>query len=260
MSQRTLDQVLRIAGANNRVLGQRLLSRPRDPVTAKLSSDAPARAGHHHHHVNAGRKLMSSSETLVSLIVGVCQQDPERWRQFDGIYRPMLLAYLRKQGLKEFDANDVVQDIFVKLLGRIHTYKREKCSFRSWLYSVAHNALIDHARRLASRKRALDGWVLNVLRATPSDSVRMEEEWAAMHRERILKHALKVVRARVSSRVWACFVQRVFHNHPAAEIARDLNLEPNAVYVNACRVMKLVRTFCEDFDEDMSHAFESDLS
>ena len=193
MRQQTLDQVLRIAGANNRVHGQRLLSRPRDPLTAKLSSDAPVRASYYQ-HVNAGHKLMSSSETLVSLIVGVCQQDPERWRQFDAIYRPMLMAYMRKQGLKEFDANDVVQDIFVKLLGKIHTYNREKCSFRSWLYSVAHNALIDHARRLASRKKALDGWVLNVLRATPSDSVRMEEEWTVMHRERILKHALKVVR------------------------------------------------------------------
>ena len=127
---------------------------------------------------------MSNSETLVSLIVGVCQQDPERWRQFDAIYRPMLLAYLRKQGLNEFDANDVVQDIFVKLLGKIHTYDREKCKFRTWLFSVAHNTLIDHARRLASRKKALDGWVLNVLRATPSDSVRMEEEWTMMHRER----------------------------------------------------------------------------
>jgi RNA polymerase sigma factor (sigma-70 family) len=246
MRQRTLDQVLRIAGANNRVHRQRLLSRPRDLVTAKLSSDAPVRASYYQ-HVNAGHKLMSSSETLVSLIVGVCQQDPERWRQFDGIYRPMLLAHLRKQGLKEFDANDVVQDIFVKLLGKIDTYNREKCSSRSWLYSVAHKALIDHACRLASRKKALDGWVLNVLRAAPSDSVRMEEEWTAMHRERILKHALKVVRARVSSRVWACFVQRVFQNHPAAEIARDLNLEPNAVYVNACRVMKLVRTFLRRF-------------
>ncbi len=259
MTQRTPDQVLRIAGANHRVHGQRLLSRPRDPLTAKLSSNALARAGHHP-HVNAGHKHMSSSETLVSLIVGDSQQDPERWRQFDGIYRPMLRAYLRKQGLKECDASDVVQDIFVKLLGKIHTYKREKCSFRSWLFSVAHNALIDQARRLASRKRAQDGWVLNVLRATPSDSVRMEEEWTVMHRERILKHALKVVRTRVSPRAWACFAQRVFHNHPAAEIARELNLEPNAVYVNTCRVMKLVRTVCEDFDEDMSHAFESDLS
>ena len=58
---------------------------------------------------------MSSADTLVSVIEGVCEQDPERWRQFDGIYRPMLMAYLRKQGLEESEASDVVQDIFVKL-------------------------------------------------------------------------------------------------------------------------------------------------
>jgi hypothetical protein len=32
------------------------------------------------------------------------------------------------------------------------------------------------------------------------------------------------------------------------------------VYVNACRVMKLVRDLCEEFDEDISNAFESDVS
>ena len=71
---------------------------------------------------------MSNSDTRGSVIVGVCQQDPERWREFDAIYRPMLLAFLRKQGLNEFEANDVVQDIFVKLLGKIQTYDRKKCS------------------------------------------------------------------------------------------------------------------------------------
>jgi hypothetical protein len=34
---------------------------------------------------------LSSSETLVSLIVGVCRQDPERWRQFDAIYAETLV-------------------------------------------------------------------------------------------------------------------------------------------------------------------------
>ena len=74
---------------------------------------------------------MASADTRVSVIVGVCQQDPERWREFDAIYRPILMAYLRGQGLKEFEANDVVQDIFVKLLGKIQTYDRTKCKFRS---------------------------------------------------------------------------------------------------------------------------------
>ena len=148
----------------------------------------------------------------------------------------------------------------MKLLGKIHTYKREKSSFRAWLFSVAHNTLIDQARRRASQKKAMDGWVANVLRASPSDSVRMEEDWTRIHREKILAHALRTIRARVSSRAWICFEQRLLRDRPAAEIARELGIEPNAVYVNACRVMKLVRSICEEFDEDMSHDFESDLS
>ena len=112
----------------------------------------------HHLYVNAGRQHMSSTDTRVSVIVGVCRQDPDRWREFDTIYRPILFAYLRKQGLEESEASDVVQDTFVKLIGKIQTYDRAKCKFRSWLFSVAHNTLIDHARRRASHKKALEGW------------------------------------------------------------------------------------------------------
>ena len=96
---------------------------------------------------------MSSADTRGSVILGVCEQDPERWREFDAIYRPMLLAFLAKQGLPACDASDVVQDIFVKLLGKIQTYDREQCKFRTWLFAVAHDTLIDHARRRASQKR-----------------------------------------------------------------------------------------------------------
>jgi hypothetical protein len=88
----------------------------------------------------------------------------------------------------------------------------------------------------------------------------MEREFHRLHLEKILAHALKVVRVRVSSKSWACFEQRLLKNRPAADIAADLKIEPNAVYVNACRVMKLVREVCEEFDEDISDAFESDVS
>jgi RNA polymerase sigma-70 factor, ECF subfamily len=67
---------------------------------------------------------MSDTDTRDSIIVGVCQRDPERWREFDAIYRPMLLAFLRKQHVNESDASDVVQDIFVKLLDKIHGLPR----------------------------------------------------------------------------------------------------------------------------------------
>jgi RNA polymerase sigma factor (sigma-70 family) len=207
-----------------------------------------------------GRNLMSNSDTRGSVILGVCQHDPEQWCEFDSIYRPILLAFLRKQRLNDSDANDVVQDIFVKLLSKIQTCDRKKYRFRSWLFSVAHNTLIDHARRRASQKKAAEGWVLSVLRATPTDSVKMAEEWIRMHRMKILHHALKNVRNRTSARTWACFEQRLLRDRPGAEIAAELGLEASTVFVNACRVLKRVRTVCQEFDEDLTNDDDSDLS
>jgi RNA polymerase sigma-70 factor (ECF subfamily) len=203
---------------------------------------------------------MSSTETRGSLILGVCQQNPERWREFDAIYRPILFGFLRKQGLKDSEASDVIQDTFVKLLNKIQTYDRSRCGFRTWLFRVTFNTLVDHARRKAAYQKAVDGWAATVLRATPSDSMLMEEQWRKVHLKKILAHALKEVRKQVSPKAWACFQQRLLQNRPAADIAAELNTDRNVVYVNASRVMKLVREACAEFDEDISHAFGSDVS
>jgi RNA polymerase sigma-70 factor (ECF subfamily) len=234
---------------------------------------APARHSHHQaaklsrsrprqdwpRSVDAGQTPVANTETLVSLIDGVCRHDPKRWDQFDAIYRPIMMEFLRKRGLSAFDADEVVQNVYLKLLAKIQSYDRAKSSFRSWLFTVVKNTLIDAARRRASHERALKGWVFHVLQTTESESVELEETWTRLHRERVLKDALRTVRTRVSSRVWACFVQRVFHELPAAAVASDLGMEPNAVYVNACRVMKHVRQYCLEFEEDMSQAFAADV-
>jgi RNA polymerase sigma factor (sigma-70 family) len=210
-------------------------------------------------HVDAGHTPMSSMNTRLSVIVGVAQRDPDRWREFDSIYRPILHAYLAMRGLNAAAAADVIQDIYVKLLKKIDTYDRTKCRFRTWLFTVAQRTLIDRARRQAAYQKALDGWAAQMLQAGPPDSVKMEQEWTRIHREKILAHALKVVRARVSSKAWTCFRQRLLISRPAAEIAAELNIKPAGVYVNACRVMQQVRDVCREFDEDLSHAFASDV-
>ena len=38
------------------------------------------------------------------------------WREFQELYEPLLLNYVRSRGLTEHDARDVVQDVFVLLL------------------------------------------------------------------------------------------------------------------------------------------------
>jgi RNA polymerase sigma factor (sigma-70 family) len=210
--------------------------------------------------VNDGKRLMSNTDTRVSIIVGACRGDPERWREFHAIYRPMLLAFLRKQRLNDSDAEEVVQDIFLKLLDKIQTYDREKLRFRSWLFAVARNALVDKARRRASYKKAIDGWAAEMLRSTASDSKKLAEAWVKHHREKILAHAIETVRAHTSPKVWSCFEQRLLRGRRAADIAAELEIEPGAVHVNAHRVMKRVREVCQEFDEDLTDDDDSGLS
>ena len=167
------------------------------------------------------------SDTRGSVIVGVCQQDPERWREFDAIYRPMLFAFLRKQGLKESEANDVVQDIFVKLLGKIQTYDRDEMQ----VPELALQRRAQHADRpgpaAGQQQKAIDGWVANMLHASASDSLKMAEEWVKhpSHEDPGITR-WKRVRSRTSPKSWACFEQRLLRDRPGAEIAAELGIEP----------------------------------
>lgn len=204
---------------------------------------------------------MSDMETRASVIFGVCQNDPQRWREFDAIYRPILMAYLLKRGVKEADSVEIVQDVFVKLLAKIHTYDRTKCRFRNWLFRVARNTLIDFLRRRTSHDSAVKVWAAHMLKEIESGGMELERDWEKLHREKILRHALRTVRARVSPRAWGCFWGRLMEDRAAEEIAQELGMDTaNAVYVSACRVLKKVRAVCEEFEEDLSRDLDAGLS
>ena len=63
-------------------------------------------------------------------------------------YRQRLFAYVRQMlssGSRQ-DAEDVMQDVFVRAYGALRADGRD-INLRAWLYRVAHNRCIDHMRR-----------------------------------------------------------------------------------------------------------------
>ncbi len=58
-----------------------------------LCEEKTTRSGHQP-HVKIEHRFMSSTDTRGSIIVGIRQQDPKRWCEFDAIYRPMLFGFL----------------------------------------------------------------------------------------------------------------------------------------------------------------------
>jgi RNA polymerase sigma factor (sigma-70 family) len=70
----------------------------------------------------------------------------EAFRALHDRYHDRLLAYVRHMLRGHSDAEDVVQDVFLRAYGSLRSGDRE-IAVRPWLYRVAHNRCIDYVRR-----------------------------------------------------------------------------------------------------------------
>jgi RNA polymerase sigma-70 factor (ECF subfamily) len=62
------------------------------------------------------------------------------------MYYDEIFGYVRKQMPNESDALDVTQDTFIGVLRTIGRYDPKAASFRTWLYKIASNKLVDYYR------------------------------------------------------------------------------------------------------------------
>jgi len=65
---------------------------------------------------------------------------------FDKIYRYIVLKISN-----ETEAEDMTQQVFLKALRSLSSFKWKGTPFSSWLYRIAHNQVIDHYRKKSKR-------------------------------------------------------------------------------------------------------------
>lgn len=80
------------------------------------------------------------------------RQDPEAFGQlyeqhFDRIYRYVVLRVRHKA-----DAEDLTQQVFLKALEHIGSYRCRGMPFASWLFRIAHNQVVDHWKKKSREK------------------------------------------------------------------------------------------------------------
>ncbi|MBI4062350.1 sigma-70 family RNA polymerase sigma factor [Candidatus Gottesmanbacteria bacterium] len=68
----------------------------------------------------------------------------------DRVYRYIFF----RVGQRREDAEDLSQTTLIRAWGAIGNYSIRKASFRAWLYTIAHNVVIDHYREANRHKTA----------------------------------------------------------------------------------------------------------
>ena len=70
------------------------------------------------------------------------------------ILAPAVAGYLRVQGAVE--PEDLTSDVFYSALSRIASFRGNESQFRSWVFTIAHNRLVDERRARMRRPLAVE--------------------------------------------------------------------------------------------------------
>jgi RNA polymerase sigma-70 factor (ECF subfamily) len=168
------------------------------------------------------------------------QRQPEAtsWERFVALYAPLLFAWAARLGLSESDAADLVQEVFVTLVEKLPTFEYDETkSFRAWLKTVLLNRWRQWQRQHAAARRAPQGRILDDL-ADSADGPDFEETEYCRH---LAHRALSLMQADFEPATWKACVELVVHERPAAEVAAELGLTVNAVYLAKARVLRRLR-------------------
>jgi RNA polymerase sigma factor (sigma-70 family) len=167
--------------------------------------------------------------------------DPLAWTMFIERYQPRIRRWCLAWGLQDSDADDVTQNVLVKLFAALRKFQYDPSrSFRAWLKTVTQHAWCDFVR---DRRRDPGQ------RAGPIDTIAdSAEAQSGLEREiedgfdlelfEVAKHRIK---GRTKPANWEAFHLTAIEGLSGAEAARKLGIPVGHVFVAKYRVQKLLQ-------------------
>lgn len=81
-----------------------------------------------------------------NLVEGAKHGDADAFGVLYDRYQPEILRYLVNHVRDHATAEDLTQQVFLKAWQAIPRYEQRNVPFKSWLYRMAHNQMVDHFR------------------------------------------------------------------------------------------------------------------
>src|SRR5688572_26309325 len=130
--------------------------------------------------------LILADADLISLV----ESDPEAFATlYDRHSRAAYSLAYRMMGERQA-AEDLVQEVFLKVWRAAGSYRAERGSVRTWLLSIVHNRGIDQLRSTASRQRMQEKVEASAPRSQPSEA--FAQSWRNSQRDQVCE-ALKAL-------------------------------------------------------------------
>jgi RNA polymerase sigma-70 factor (ECF subfamily) len=188
------------------------------------------------------RKHTSSTSVTLLAQLRYAPGDQAAWGEFVARYGPKILEWCRRWQLQQADAQDVTQEVLLKLNGLMATFDYDpEGSFRGWLKTLAHHAWRDF---VAQQRRAVmgtgDSRMVAFLENLEAGEELAEGLQYEFHRE-LMHQAMVRVRAQVAARAWDAFRLTALEGWSGAAAGAHLQMKVAQVYLAKSRVAKRVQ-------------------
>ena len=192
----------------------------------------------------------ATSPTLLRAIAA----DPEspRWNDFARLYGPVVRRCLARTGaagrpLGAADRDDLVQETFLAVARALPGFRYDPARgrFRGYLATVVRNLVLRRRREEAARPEvavAETGEREAAPTTTDAERELMLECWTLALARVLREHAF-------TPNAKAVFRAHVLDDRPAADVAAEFRMRPNAVYQVKDRVLRAVRRELASFGQ-----------
>lgn len=174
--------------------------------------------------------------TPVSLLERLQNARDEDWERFVQLYSPLLYHWSFRLGFQSEDADDLVQDVLSLLLKELPRFQYSpQGRFRGWLWTVFLNRCRQNARR---QIKAVNGYPLETDITVPDPVVEFDER---EYREYLVHQIVTQLQDEFRPTTWKAFWASTVEDRPPGEIAQELGVSENAVYIAKSRVLRRLR-------------------
>ena len=183
----------------------------------------------------------NNETTRSSVIRAVADTGNEAaWQRLFDLYAGFVFSIARSKGLREEDADDMVQVVFADLARNLPTfrYDRAKGKFRSYLTALVHWRVMD---RLKAGKRDADlkasFWEEAKSAASAADEDFSEREW----QQAALEEALRRMKPDVRPEHYAAFVASAVDGQDTESVMRLYGISRDNLYQIRKRLTERLR-------------------
>jgi RNA polymerase sigma-70 factor, ECF subfamily len=128
----------------------------------------------------------SISELSDEKIVGiVCGEDQEQYAELVKRYEEKLLRYVRYM-IGDREADEVVQETFIKAFVKLRSFDEKRGKFSSWIYRISHNEAMNKIKKKKHVSLDFNDWLKEIL----PGKVNVEVEYERQEEKEMVRRCL----------------------------------------------------------------------